>query len=65
MDDPAATLTADQLHRASGVAPQICQQVLTDLMRTGFLIATGRGRYARPLPDKARAASPVIRHGRA
>lgn len=49
LDHPAAMLTTEWLQRASGVGPRICQQVLADLVRSGFLVEANGGGYTRRL----------------
>lgn len=64
LDEPAASLTTDQLHRASGVAARTCRQVLADLVRSGFLVPAGGDAYARPRPAVPAGSTVGARQGR-
>ena len=55
LDAPGTTLTTEQVHDACGVACRTCQQVLGDLVRSGFLVHVGDDVFARPLPLAARS----------
>jgi DNA-binding GntR family transcriptional regulator len=62
LDEPGTALTTRQLHRASGVAPRTCRQVLLDLARSGFLVASGGDTFTRP-DRPLRHPSPGPAHG--
>ena len=58
LDAPSRQLTAALVERSCGVEPEVCAQVLADLVRAGFLERTASGSYARrrtgeALPAKA------------
>lgn len=44
---PGMRLTAAQVERLAGEDRSICQSVLDDLVRSGFLCASANGSYAR------------------
>ena len=47
MEMPGMRLTPEQVERLSGVVNSVCQLVLDDLVRAGFLSVGANGTYAR------------------
>ena len=47
LDAPTARLSIDRVHRACGVAPRVCGQVLEDLVRARFLVRASDHEYLR------------------
>jgi hypothetical protein len=47
MEMPGMRLTPKQVERLSGVVNSVCQRVLDDLVRAGFLSVGANGTYAR------------------
>jgi hypothetical protein len=47
LDAPGEVLSAERVHDKSGVARDVCGQVLEDLVRAGFLMRASNGHYVR------------------
>jgi hypothetical protein len=45
---PGLRLTVGQTKRLCGITQPLCQVILDDLVKSGFLCANGDGTYARP-----------------
>jgi len=58
MEMPGMRLTPQQVERLSGVVNSVCQRVLDDLVRAGFLSVGANGSYARLSTGLDRITSP-------
>lgn len=55
LEMPGMRLTATQVQRLSGVALQVCQQVLEDLVHAQFLYKARDGSYSRTAEERVRS----------